>query len=70
MKIAVGADHAGVRLKDELIAFIESLGHTVSDLAAIARIQSIIRTMPSRCASRWSPGKRTKAFLSAERASA
>ncbi|PZE19411.1 ribose 5-phosphate isomerase B [Paenibacillus xerothermodurans] len=32
MKIAIGADHAGVRLKDELISFIESLGHQVSDL--------------------------------------
>lgn len=32
MKVAVGADHAGVRLKDELISFIESLGHQVEDL--------------------------------------
>jgi ribose 5-phosphate isomerase B len=31
MKIAIGADHAGVRLKDELIGFIQSLGHTVED---------------------------------------
>jgi ribose 5-phosphate isomerase B len=32
MKIALGADHAGVRLKDELKGFIESLGHQVADL--------------------------------------
>jgi ribose 5-phosphate isomerase B len=32
MKIALGADHAGVRLKDELKGFIESLGHQVTDL--------------------------------------
>jgi len=31
VKIAIGADHAGVRLKDELIRFIESLGHSVED---------------------------------------
>lgn len=31
MKIAIGADHAGFRLKDELISFIEGLGHTVED---------------------------------------
>ncbi|MCZ8514811.1 ribose 5-phosphate isomerase B [Paenibacillus filicis] len=32
MKIAMGADHAGFRLKDELKSYIESLGHTVADL--------------------------------------
>jgi ribose 5-phosphate isomerase B len=32
LKIALGADHAGVGLKDELKVFIESLGHQVSDL--------------------------------------
>ncbi len=31
MKIAIGADHAGYRLKDELIPFIQSLGHEVED---------------------------------------
>ncbi|WP_159885329.1 ribose 5-phosphate isomerase B [Paenibacillus puerhi] len=31
MKIAMGADHAGYRLKDELKPFIESLGHEVVD---------------------------------------
>ncbi|ALS24539.1 MULTISPECIES: ribose 5-phosphate isomerase B [Paenibacillus] len=29
MKIAMGADHAGYRLKDELIPFLESMGHQV-----------------------------------------
>ena len=29
MKIALGADHAGYRLKDVIIPFIESLGHQV-----------------------------------------
>ncbi|MEC0230840.1 MULTISPECIES: ribose 5-phosphate isomerase B [Paenibacillus] len=31
MKIALGADHAGYRLKDVIIPFIESLGHQVID---------------------------------------
>ena len=31
MKIALGADHAGYRLKDVIIPFIESLGHQVVD---------------------------------------
>ena len=32
MKIALGADHAGYRLKDVIIPFIESLGHEVDRL--------------------------------------
>lgn len=32
MKIAIGADHAGFRLKDEIIPFVEQLGHEVEDL--------------------------------------
>jgi ribose 5-phosphate isomerase B len=32
MKIAIGADHGGVRLKDELVSYIQSLGHEVEDL--------------------------------------
>ncbi|ALS26011.1 ribose 5-phosphate isomerase B [Paenibacillus cisolokensis] len=32
MKIAIGADHAGYRLKDVLVPFIESLGHEVHDV--------------------------------------
>ncbi|WP_426450444.1 ribose 5-phosphate isomerase B [Paenibacillus sp. S-38] len=31
MKIAMGADHAGYRLKDELKPFLEALGHEVED---------------------------------------
>ncbi|MBD2845901.1 ribose 5-phosphate isomerase B [Paenibacillus sp. IB182496] len=31
MKIAIGADHAGYRLKDVVVPFIESLGHEVED---------------------------------------
>lgn len=31
MKIAIGADHAGFRLKNEIIPFIESMGHQVED---------------------------------------
>lgn len=34
MKIAIGADHGGFRLKNELIAFIRSLGHEVDDRGA------------------------------------
>lgn len=32
MKIAIGADHGGYRLKDELVAFIQSLGHELQDV--------------------------------------
>ncbi|WP_274654325.1 ribose 5-phosphate isomerase B [Paenibacillus humicola] len=32
MKIAIGADHAGYRLKDEIVPFIQSLGHEVTDV--------------------------------------
>lgn len=32
MKIAIGADHAGYRLKDELVPFIQSLGHEIMDV--------------------------------------
>ncbi len=34
MKIAIGGDHAGFELKDELRPLIESLGHEVLDLGA------------------------------------
>jgi ribose 5-phosphate isomerase B len=34
MKIAVGGDHAGFELKDELIPLIEAAGHEVLDLGA------------------------------------
>lgn len=32
MKIAIGADHGGYRLKDELVPLIQSLGHEVEDV--------------------------------------
>lgn len=32
MRIAMGADHAGFRLKEELVPLIESLGHTIEDV--------------------------------------
>lgn len=32
MKIAIGADHAGVELKDHLRAYLAELGHDVEDL--------------------------------------
>lgn len=32
MKIAIGADHAGYRLKDEIVPLIESLGHEIVDV--------------------------------------
>jgi len=31
MKIAIGADHAGYRLKDVVVPFLESLGHEIQD---------------------------------------
>ncbi|TCZ69357.1 ribose 5-phosphate isomerase B [Paenibacillus albiflavus] len=34
MKIAIGADHAGYRLKDVVVPFIQELGHEVEDLGA------------------------------------
>ena len=32
MKISITSDHAGVELKEELVEFIESMGHSVKDL--------------------------------------
>ncbi|MGH2677818.1 MAG: ribose 5-phosphate isomerase B [Actinomycetota bacterium] len=32
MRVAVGGDHAGFRLKQDLIAFLNELGHDVEDL--------------------------------------
>jgi ribose 5-phosphate isomerase B len=32
MKIAIGADHAGYRLKDEIVPFLLSLGHELVDV--------------------------------------
>ena len=32
MKIAIAADHGGYKLKEEIKPYIESLGHTVTDL--------------------------------------
>ncbi|UVI29959.1 ribose 5-phosphate isomerase B [Paenibacillus spongiae] len=32
MKIAIGADHAGYRLKDEIVPFLKSLGHEIEDV--------------------------------------
>jgi ribose 5-phosphate isomerase B len=32
MKIAIGADHGGYRLKEVIVPFIESLGHEILDL--------------------------------------
>jgi ribose 5-phosphate isomerase B len=32
MRVAIGADHAGYPLKQEIIPFLESLGHVVTDL--------------------------------------
>lgn len=34
MKLAIGADHAGYRLKAELLDFLRSLGHEVNDFGA------------------------------------
>lgn len=32
MKVALGADHAGFKLKDDIVAFVQSLGHEVIDV--------------------------------------
>lgn len=32
MRIAIGADHAGYRLKDEVVPFLQSLGHEIEDV--------------------------------------
>ena len=34
MRVAIGADHGGYALKDELKAFLESLGHEMIDVGA------------------------------------
>ena len=35
MKVAIGGDHAGYQLKEELKKFIESLGHEVEDFGPL-----------------------------------
>lgn len=37
MKVAVGADHAGVEAKDALAAFLKAQGHAVEDLGTNSR---------------------------------
>jgi ribose 5-phosphate isomerase B len=34
MKIAIGADHAGYRLKDVIVPFLKELGHEVEDVGS------------------------------------
>lgn len=34
MKIAIGNDHAAVAMKNEVVSFLQSLGHTVVDLGS------------------------------------
>ena len=36
MKIAIGGDHGGFRLKEILVAFLLSKGHEVTDVGAYA----------------------------------
>ncbi|HAA96079.1 MAG: ribose 5-phosphate isomerase B [SAR202 cluster bacterium] len=36
MKVAIGADHAGFELKNEIVAWLESAGHQINDLGAHA----------------------------------
>ena len=60
MKIALGTDHAGIRLKEEIMEVIRGLGHEVEDLGV--PIPWIIPIMPFRCARRSSRVKRTAAF--------
>lgn len=38
MKIAIGADHAGYRLKDEIVPFLLSLGHELVDLGCSCEV--------------------------------
>ena len=40
MKVAIGADHGGFRLKQVMVGFISSLGHEVTDLGAFKEVQS------------------------------
>ena len=34
MRVAIGADHGGYSIKDELKSFLESLGHQTIDVGA------------------------------------
>jgi ribose 5-phosphate isomerase B len=40
MKVAIGADHGGLRLKQVMVGFIPSLGHEVMDLGAFREERS------------------------------
>ena len=63
MKIAIGADHAGYRLKDGIVPFIQSLGHEIEDFGCNCdQIRSIIRTMRFRFATLLRQAKLTAVF--------
>ena len=68
MRIAIGSDHAGYRLKEHFIAVLSKDGHEVNDLGTDSRgRRSTIRSTARRSAVRSPPGGPSGASCSGER---
>ncbi len=63
MRIAIGADHAGVRLKDHLRTFVEGLGHEADDLGTEGTDSVDYPDFAHRVASAVAAGKATLGLL-------
>lgn len=48
MKIAIGCDHGGLHLKQEIKELLSTLGHEVEDLVHIVQNLVIIRILPNQ----------------------
>ena len=63
MKIAIGADHAGYRLKNELIEFLSARGEQVKDLGTNSEEQCDYPDIAARVAGEVSSGKVSRGVL-------
>lgn len=69
-KIAIGADHAGVDLKETVAELLKAWGHEVTDMGTMTKIPVIIPTTPMQSQAALLTAPTTAASLSAGPASA
>jgi hypothetical protein len=62
MILAIGADHGGYRLKEQIVGFVGALGHEVHDLAHTVMSLWIIRTTPGPWLRRSGRARQTGVF--------
>ena len=67
MMIAIGSDHAGFPLKQEIKQFLDEQGVEYLDVGALSRFPAIIPTLPRRCAPRLRRGNVTRGCCFAAR---